>query len=974
MAYKPMRTSRPLVAFLLGLVGTLLVLIAFWIGLDPRTELSALDMRFGLTDATLPDDILHVDIDDGSLEFVGRWPWPRQKLAAIIDVLNDCGAKAIMVDLILNRQQTLRFEAPAYEIYEGSDKEILSDDTPPQPVFDDAIMTSSLTRAGNVFLAMHIYMTDQASATLDTYDRVSRFLSDNPGVDIQPVLDGVPGDRRDIQDAYRNQQSLTATEHFAIPDDCVEALSIPSGRITPPLAAFTIPAAGVGCVTYLPDADKLVRRTPLFFKGNDRVYPQFAVALALKELASRHGGIAGMKADKTSFIIICNDGAERVIPLDPNGFMVIRWPRKAIGTSTYCLEHIPAGAVVNVWMEKNSHRLNANRIQAIRQQFIKMGKKLPGDKETENIYWEYVKRSKQFDQAYVNRITTEQMRQRTILYAPSKAPSPEMLDELRQKETNAQKLLENNLELLTAKLRAPGNLEVFLGKPTSSAATQPAVNSPDQQAFLKAMARAKKLFALETELQQKNLQIENNVKSLMRELRPMIADKICMVGATGTGVPDFVPTPLGENTPGIIVHTNIINTILSGSFVYPAGILTNTLVIALTGILVSLLAATRPILQAAPLSLLVAVGYAAFNALVVFAWWSIWVAFIAPLGAMLLSFLFVTVFRQLTEERAKRHIRGMWAQSLSPALVDQILKNPSLASLGGRNTELTCMFSDLAGFTPLSESLGPHATVALLNRYFDGVTDIVQNQCGGYLNKFLGDGVFVLFGVPIVQTDHPSRAIDAALLCQQEVAKLNEALAVELGGEVKLKVRIGIHSGEAMFGNCGSTERMDYTAIGDCVNLSARLESANKFFGTRIIVSAHAWSLCERDQLLVRPLGNVFITGVRNSLNILEVVGPADEVDESCRQAIAHFSEAMDLIAQRRFAEAHAMLQQADQLHSKDPATQIYLDICSKCAAQEPEIKGWPDDCKTAGGVVRLAWPEKRGQDSLFGALPNKES
>ena len=106
-----MKTARPLAAFLIGLLGTLLILIAFWIGLDPRTELRALDMRFGLTDAPLPDDILHVDIDDGSLEAVGRWPWDRQKFAAIIDVLKDCGAKAVMVDLILDEPQRLRYES-----------------------------------------------------------------------------------------------------------------------------------------------------------------------------------------------------------------------------------------------------------------------------------------------------------------------------------------------------------------------------------------------------------------------------------------------------------------------------------------------------------------------------------------------------------------------------------------------------------------------------------------------------------------------------------------------------------------------------------------------------------------------------------------------------------------------------------------------------------------------------------------------
>ncbi|MCP4378416.1 MAG: CHASE2 domain-containing protein, partial [bacterium] len=367
---------------------------------------------------------------------------------------------------------------------------------------------------------------------------------------------------------------------------------------------------------------------------------------------------------------------------------------------------------------------------------------------------------------------------------------------------------------------------------------------------------------MEAKLQQENLELDANIKSLTDKLRPMIANKICVLGTTATEAPDIIPTPLGPRTPSVFVHSHILNTILSNNFVYQAGMLTNTLVIAFSGILISLLAATRPILQASPLSILAAIGYALFNIFIVFAWWGIWLAFVAPLAAMLLTFLFVTCFRQLTEERAKRHIRNMFAQTLSPVLVDRLLADPSLASPGGRKTELTSMFSDLAGFTPLSASLGPHETVALLNRYFDGITDIVQNQCGGYLNKFLGDGVFILFGVPIFEPDHPSRAIDAAWLCQAEVEKLNEKLAAELGGKVKLKVRIGIHSGEAIFGNCGSTDKTDFTAIGDCVNLSARLESANKFFGTRIIVSDHAWSLCDRQHLLVRPLGDVFITGV----------------------------------------------------------------------------------------------------------------
>jgi class 3 adenylate cyclase/CHASE2 domain-containing sensor protein len=960
MINRVLKTSRPLGAFLLGLGGTLLVLIAFWTGQDTRTELRALDMRFGVTDAPISDEILHVNIDDGSLEAVGRWPWPREKLAAIVDVLKDCGAKAVMIDLLLNEPQEIRYRASADEVYAGSDREVLSGDTPPQPVFDDAILATSLRRAENVFLATHIHMAEQASSTLDTYDKVSGFMSGKPNIDLGPVIIGIVGDSRDIKKAYLRQRAANDMERFAVNADSIGDMNIPSGRIIPPLVTFSKASEGVGCVTYLPDADKLVRRSPLLFKSDGKIYPQFATALAMSELANRHGGLEYVQADKSTMTIRCRDGAQRAIPLDSNGSMIVRWPREAIGNPTYGFEQIPAATIVNIWIENDRLRLNQARIQGARARFMDMGKALPEDDEIKKLYWKYSdeKLLNQFNEAYKKRIKAERQRQRTILYIPSQAPDPELPARLRRDEMELQKRREGIRASLTARLREPKNLTVFLGKP-SQPETQATEDSPDQQAYLERMARATELIALEVELQQKNLEIRSNIKRLKADLRTIVADKFCMLGATGTGVPDFVPTPLGHKTPGVFVHSNIVNTILSGNFVYPADMLANTLTILLTGVLVSLLASTRPILQAAPLSLLAAAGYALFNVFVVFVWWSVWLAFVAPLGAMLVSFLFVTAFRQLTEERAKRRIRDRFAKSLSPALVEQLLTDPSLASPGGRQTELTCMFSDLAGFTPLSESLGPQETVKLLNRYFDIVTDIVQARCDGYLNKFLGDGLFVLFGVPITLEDHPSRAVDAALMCQVAVAELNDALASEMSGKVKLKVRIGIHGGQAMFGNCGSTEREDYTAIGDCVNLSARLESANKFFGTKIIVSEHTWNSCHRANLLVRPLGNVFITGVRNSLNILEVVGPIAEVEESRRKAVAYFAEAMELISNRKFADARTQLQQADELRPEDQATRIYMDVCEHCIEWGSEINAWPAEAMTSGGVVRLAWPKR---------------
>ena len=218
----------------------------------------------------------------------------------------------------------------------------------------------------------------------------------------------------------------------------------------------------------------------------------------------------------------------------------------------------------------------------------------------------------------------------------------------------------------------------------------------------------------------------------------------------------------------------------------------------------------------------------------------------------------------------------------------------------------------------------------MLNRYFDRVTEVVQNRRGGYLNKFLGDGVFCFFGAPVFQDDHAARAIQAAVDWQAEVADLNAGLTRDTGQATQLHVRVGVTTGQAMVGNCGSSQRMDYTAIGDCVNLASRLEAANKTFGTRILVSAEAWRQGGGDDLLARPLGGVTIAGFREPVRVWQVLGHADERANEHRKALADFARAIDLFDQRRFQDALELLQQVAGVLADDQPTQIYLDLCRR--------------------------------------------
>ena len=426
----------------------------------------------------------------------------------------------------------------------------------------------------------------------------------------------------------------------------------------------------------------------------------------------------------------------------------------------------------------------------------------------------------------------------------------------------------------------------------------------------------------------------------MSRLRERVQGRICLIGSTATGAADFVPTPISERMPGVKVHGNILNTILSGVFVTKAPSVVDILVILLAGTSVSLLAATRPVLQSTPLAVLLGVAYTAFNVLVVFHLWSAWLVLVAPLSAMLGSFLVVTAYRQLTEERAKRQIRGLFAHAMSPALVDRLIEDPSLARLGGEKRGVSCIFSGLAGFTTLSEKLGEQRTVQLLNHYFDHMTEVIQDRCGGYLNKFLGDGLLVFFGAPVFQDDHTARAIHAAVDCQQGVIELNEELAEESDYPPKLACRIGIATGEVMVGNCGSTTRMDYTAIGDTINLASRLESANKQFGTWVLVAGETWRQADQaDEYLARPMGKIIVVGKREPVEVWNVLDLACDADDEQKRACDDFARAIELYQQRKFAAAAELFETAEKAMPHDKAAGIYMSLCRTYLDSPP-----PDD------------------------------
>jgi adenylate cyclase len=241
-----------------------------------------------------------------------------------------------------------------------------------------------------------------------------------------------------------------------------------------------------------------------------------------------------------------------------------------------------------------------------------------------------------------------------------------------------------------------------------------------------------------------------------------------------------------------------------------------------------------------------------------------------------------TIYRLLTEEKEKRKIRGMFAQYVNPEVVTSLMADPDKLQLGGEDRELTVMFSDIRGFTTISEQLQPQQLVLLLNEYLTKMTDILFDY-RGTLDKYIGDAVMAFWGAPIEIKSHAILACDAALKMMDEVHALNERLRTDPEFVVfkdkglSIDIGIGLNSGTMTVGNMGSLVRKNYTIMGDNVNLGSRLEGVNKVYGTNIIVNESTYEIV-KDHFITRELDLIRVKGKKLPVRIYELMGRKDGV------------------------------------------------------------------------------------------------
>jgi len=394
---------------------------------------------------------------------------------------------------------------------------------------------------------------------------------------------------------------------------------------------------------------------------------------------------------------------------------------------------------------------------------------------------------------------------------------------------------------------------------------------------------------------------------------------LVLVGTSAQGLMDLRFSPLGGIIPGVEAHAQMLEQVLSDSYLYrPAWAQSiETLTIVIGGLALGVLALATGALVSA-IATLLAIGVIIAAGWLAFAKYQLLLDPVTPSLGIFVAFLLSSVIHHLSSERRQRFVRAAFSRYVSPNLVTHIVEHPDELELGGRRQDCSFVFTDLAGFTTLMESIDPAEAVALLNAYLDQMIGIAFAH-NGTLDRIVGDAVAIMFSAPVQQPDHRQRALNCAIAMQRFAHRYSENLKAK--GMAFGHTRIGVHSGEVIVGNFGGSTIFDYRALGDPVNTASRLEAVNKHLGTRICVSEATLLGCSG--VVTRPVGRLVLKGKSQALMVYQPIhdgldrpdAPADD---------PQYAAAYAMLLKDSQAALAAFLQLA-QTRFDDPLVKLHL-------------------------------------------------
>lgn len=802
--------------------------------------------------------VVIVKIDDPSIENVGVFPWSRNIMADAIVFMREMGAETVAFDLsyldkspaILNHDYMNNGLPKSINENINSVNEVI---TYVMDAFTNHEITSNEAEEyKNQILDFNNNVKDKITSSLtpitfnaDEYFGNTLQLFGNSYLTLSMISpEDITGEIKTFDMSPYDLEwleNVVALKNITIIEDDLTPEQV---GIIPAIPELLKQSYSAGFVNAKPDDDGFRRRVHLIMKYNGLYYGQLVFTGLLKKLGNPKIEVSN------SFITLKNASINRnikdiKIPRTQDGSVLIKWPKKEFSDYNQ----------ISAWYLINNKNVENILVTNLRE----MG-------EDSGLFH------------YLDGEETPIEKYNNALYIKENLYNGELPEE---------GITIENYRLFKQDFINSANQ--FLNGDYEERVLADIKNDQKKQDIVKTMFTTTR----------KRL---NDVVKMRERVAKQMKGAFCVIGVDATSMTDVGQTTFQESFPNVGIYSAVANMILSEEFLddSPAAL---SLLLSLffsigLGSFIKRFSTSK--------SLIVGIGTLIFTVLfilLIFIFTQIYIGVTVPFSSVAVTFLSLMSINFLTTIREKSFLRSAFSRYLSPEVINDIIADPSKLNLGGEKREMTAIFTDIENFSTISERLDPTDLVSLLNKYLTQMSNIIMEN-RGTIDKYEGDAIIAFFGAPIFMDEHAILACKTAIKMKQAEKVLNVYIKEHNLSHLPIYTRIGINTGDMIVGNMGTPNKMDYTIMGNSVNLAARLEGVNKQYKTEgILISEHTRNKIG-DEFFIRKLDRVRVVGVKTPLRIYELIKLRSETSSQELKSMTVWNKAIDLYEEKKFSEA----------------------------------------------------------------------
>jgi adenylate cyclase len=853
------------------------------------------------------ESMLLLNIDDLAIAKVGTFPWSRSTLADGLIRMREFDAAYAIFDIEFTEDSPLgvNTELLEQEIPEYFEEEFLY-------IQENIVALFQALQSGNISLAdAEVFVEDLTGLTeaakIQLLEKIREIVRDHDIYfgkttrffgDTFHTVNMLPYEDEDVSAKLK----AWVRENLSLQNIEVEGYAgTTEVDIRPTILPIVRHAEGVGFPNIIIDDDGVRRRVDLVTEVDGAYYPQLAFAPLLDWL-----GYPAMTITENNILLeearFPDGTVEDIrIPLDENGHMLLNWPKKDFDNSFRSLS-----------------------------------------------YYYLVLHDRQEEDLVHNMNIMDE----AGFLSGYRGNSGGLLDSYRYAESLEQELLDGGDLTLIDEYK---EVRTFFFDEVGSFLSGPAEEDLKSQIDA-ALASGE----LPEEYVEQYEQIRSDVETVFsasREIyrnlvitRERLAEELpgsfCVIGWTGTGTTDRGVNPFDETYDNVGTHATAANTVINRRFLdflpwwYGAAA---GLVFAFATFLI--IRNRKP-----GISIILGVGMVILigaAGILIFYFTGLYVPILTPFLATAVTLIVLTVVQFLQTYRERTFIRNAFSHYLSSDVINEIMQDPDKLSLGGEKRKMTAVFTDIKGFSSISENMDPTDLVKLLNTYLTEMSNIMLSQ-KGTIDKYEGDAIISFFGAPLDLEDHAVRACRSAIRMKKAEALLNEHIMANKMSPLPLRTRIGINTGWMVVGNMGTAEKMDYTIMGNAVNLASRLEGVNTFYGSWKLMSEYTYN-AGGNQFVTRKLDRVRVVGIKQPVRLYELIDEPDAISDEEMDRVNKYHEVLELFEKKRWEDARDGFEELKDENLEDGTILSYIRRCNEKIKEKSKKKKDDDD-----GIVEL--------------------